>query len=61
MRSCRTMSSYIKITYAECTFRIEEEFKSLEDARIEVTGDKADYKIDKIKVIRTLIKLKDTE
>lgn len=55
------MSSYIKITYAECTFRIEEEFKTLEDARIEVTGDKADYKIDKIKVIRTLIKLKDTE
>ncbi len=55
------MHKYKKIIYAECTFRIEEEFESIEDAKIASPGNKSVYKIDNIKVVRTLIKLKDPE
>ena len=55
------MSKYKKVIYGECRFRIEEEFETLEDAKIASPGDKSNYKIDNIKVVRTLIKLKDSE
>lgn len=61
MRSCRTMSKYKKIIYGECMFRIEEEFETLEDAKNSSPGDKSIYKVDNTKVVRTLIKLKDSE
>ena len=55
------MSKYKKIIYGECMFRIEEEFETLEDAKNSSPGNKSIYKIDNIKVVRTLIKLKDSE
>jgi hypothetical protein len=55
------MDKYKKIIYGECTFRIEEEFENLEDAKNSSPGNKSIYKVDKIKVVRTLIKLKDSE
>lgn len=61
MLSCRTMSKYKKIIYGECMFRIEEEFETLEDAKNSSPGDKSIYKVDNTKVVRTLIKLKDSE
>lgn len=61
MRSCRTMSKYKKVIYGECTFCIEEEFETLEDAKKSSPGNKSNYKVDNIKVVRTLIKIKDSE
>ena len=55
------MHKYKKIIYGECTFRIEEEFESLEDAKTSSPTNKSIYKVDKIKVVRTLIKIKDSE
>ena len=55
------MNKYKKVIHGECRFRIEEEFESLEDAKIASPGNKSNYKIDDIKVVRTLIKLKDSE
>jgi hypothetical protein len=42
-------------------FRIEEEFETLEDAKNSSPGIKAVYKVDNTKVVRTLIKIKDSE
>jgi len=55
------MHKYKKIIHGECTFRIEEEFETLEDAKISSPGNKSNYKIDTIKVVRTLIKIKDSD
>jgi hypothetical protein len=55
------MDKYKKIIYGECMFRIEEEFKTLEDAKNSSPTNKAVYKVDNIKVVRTLIKIKDSE
>lgn len=55
------MSKYKKVIYGECTFRIEEEFETLEDAKKSSPGNKSNYKVDNIKVVRTLIKIKDSE
>ena len=55
------MNKYKKVIYGECTFRIEEEFESLDDAKIASPGNKSNYKVDNIKVVRTLIKIKDSE
>lgn len=55
------MHKYKKIIYGECTFRIEEEFDSLEDAKNSSPGNKSNYKVDTIKVVRILIKVKDSE
>ncbi len=37
------------------------EFETLEDAKSSSPGSKAVYKVDNTKVVRTLIKIKDTE
>jgi hypothetical protein len=55
------MDKYKKVIYGECTFRIEEEFQSLEDAKTSSPTNKSIYKVDNIKVVRTLIKIKDSE
>jgi hypothetical protein len=55
------MDKYKKVIYGECMFRIEEEFDSLENAKTSSPGNKSVYKVDSIKVVRTLIKLKDSE
>jgi hypothetical protein len=55
------MPKYKKIIYGECTFRIEEEFETLEDAKNSSPGNKSNYKIDNTKIIRTLIKLKEED
>ena len=55
------MHKYKKIIYGECRFRIEEEFETVENAKNSSPGNKSNYKIDNIKVVRTLIKLKDSE
>jgi len=55
------MNKFKKIIYGECSFRIEEDFDSLEDAKKSSPGDKSNYKVDNIKVVRTLIKIKDSE
>lgn len=55
------MDNYKKVIYGECTFRIEEEFQSLEDAKTSSPTNKSIYKVDNIKVVRTLIKIKDSE
>ena len=55
------MHKYKKIIYGECRFRIEEEFETLEDAKNLSPGNKSIYKIDNTKIVRTLIKLKDSE
>ena len=54
------MDKYKKIIYGECMFRIEEEFETLEDAKTSSPGNKAVYKVDNTKVVRTLIKIKDS-
>jgi len=55
------MDKYKKTIYGECMFRIEEEFETLEDAKNSSPGSKAVYKVDNTKVVRTLIKIKDSE
>ena len=55
------MDKYKKTIYGECMFRIEEEFETLEDAKTSSPGKKAVYKVDNTKVVRTLIKIKDSE
>jgi len=55
------MNKFKKIIYGECSFRIEEDFDSLEDAKKSSPGDKSNYKVDNIKVVITLIKIKDSE
>ena len=55
------MSKYKKIIYGECMFHIEEEFETLEDAKNSSPGNKSIYKIDNTKIVRTLIKIKDSE
>jgi len=55
------MQRYKKIIYGECSFRIEEDFDSLEDAKTSSPGEKSNYKVNNIKIIRTLIKVKDTK
>ena len=55
------MNKYKKVIHGECRFRIEEEFETLEDAKNSSPTNKAVYKVDNIKVVRTLIKLKDSE
>ena len=61
MLSCKTMNKYKKIIYGECMFHIEEEFETLEDAKNSSPGNKSIYKVDNIKIVRTLIKIKDSE
>lgn len=64
------MPKYVKTSYGECQFHIEEEFETLEDARSSypLSGEKklyseneSDVKIDDIKIIKSLIKLKDNK